>query len=179
MEIRVENIVAYAQIAESLELPDIAKELSEGEYQPEKFPALIIKEKNSRSILLFRSGKAVCTGLKEPDDLPQIFKTLGKRLKKVGVKVAKEPEINIQNIVATSKIDSDINLNAIALSFGLERVDFEPEKFPGLVFHMDDPQLVTILYESGKVVCSGGKSVSAIQDGMDQLESELRSAELI
>jgi transcription initiation factor TFIID TATA-box-binding protein len=179
VDIVIENIVAYAQLADSLDLEALAKGTPDAEYEPEKFPALVLRYPDPpRSILLFRSGKAVCTGVKDPAKLAGEFGALGKRLRELGAKVGKDVEVSIQNIVATTQLGKDINLNAVALSLGLDRVEYNPDKFPGLVFHLDNPQLVTILFGSGKIVCSGGRTVEAVQDGMAQVERELRTAEL-
>ena len=55
--------------------------------------------------------------------------------------------------MATTNLESTLNLIQIAMSLGFENVEYEPEAFPGLVYRMDDPKVVLLLFGSGKMVC--------------------------
>ena len=58
----VVNVVASTRVAEELDLPDIAIQLN-CEYEPEQFPGVVYRVKEPKfAILMFRSGRAVCTG---------------------------------------------------------------------------------------------------------------------
>ncbi len=59
------------------------------------------------------------------------------------------PEIEIQNIVSSGDFGHTLNLCAIAIGLGLEHVEYEPEQFPGLVYRLDDPDVVALLFGSG------------------------------
>ena len=64
-KISIENIVASTTLAEKLDLNQVALALDGAEYEPEQFPGLVYRLKEERTaILLFRSGKANCTGAK-------------------------------------------------------------------------------------------------------------------
>ena len=66
IEIKVQNIVASTTFAEKLDLDVIAQSLEEVEYEPEQFPGLVYCRGNPKTAtLLFRSGKANCTGVKK------------------------------------------------------------------------------------------------------------------
>ncbi len=71
--------------------------LPEAEYDPEKFPGLIYRLKDPKAaLLLFSSGKVVCTGAKS---LGQVGTVIGKAMKsldKAGVSGIKEPKIEVQ-----------------------------------------------------------------------------------
>ncbi len=88
-------------------------------------------------------------------------------------------EILVQNIVASADLRSVVNLNAVALGLGLENIEYEPEQFPGLVYRMDDPKVVILLFGSGKLVITGGKSISDCEKALIHLKEELINLNLI
>ena len=70
LEVKVENIVASTSFAEKLDLDIIAQSLEEAEYEPEQFPGLVHRIKEPKvAMLLFSSGKIVCTGAKKVSDV--------------------------------------------------------------------------------------------------------------
>jgi TATA-box binding protein (TBP) (component of TFIID and TFIIIB) len=63
-DISIDNIVAFAFIADSLDIEQIAEKLPEFKYNPTEFPGLTLKIDNPKSaVLLLSSGKAICTGV--------------------------------------------------------------------------------------------------------------------
>ncbi len=93
-----------------------------------------------------------------------------------GISAIKKPEVTVQNMVATWDTGHTFDLNAIILSFGLERVEYEPEQFPGMVFRLDEPKVVMLFFGSGKVVCTGAKSVEELERAVDVVGKELKAA---
>ena len=94
IEVSVENIVASATFAEKLDLDLIAQSLEEAEYEPEQFPGLVYRLSSPKTAtLLFRSGKANCTGAKNIEDIQKTVDIISEKLKKLGVKVYKNIEI--------------------------------------------------------------------------------------
>ena len=179
-EVKVENIVASTSFAEKLDLDVIAQSLEEAEYEPEQFPGLVYRLSQPKTAtLLFRSGKANCTGAKNMDDVRATINIIGEKLKKLGVDVYKNPEIVIQNIVAISDLGGELNLNEVAMALGLENVEYEPEQFPGLVYRLKEPRVAMLLFGSGKIVCTGARQVSDVSLAVDQLSEELSSLGLI
>ena len=147
------------------------------EYDPEQFPGLIYRLKEPKTAtLLFRSGKVVCTGAKSLDQVKLAIEKVIKHIEKAGIHIKDEPKITVQNIVATSDLGQKINLNAIAISLGLEKVEYEPEQFPGLVYRPDVPKVVLLLFGSGKVVCTGARKPQDVEDAVDKITIELRAA---
>ncbi|MDD4307238.1 MAG: TATA-box-binding protein [Thermoplasmata archaeon] len=179
-KISVENIVASTSLAEKLDLNQVALVLEGAEYEPEQFPGLVYRLKEEKTaILLFRSGKANCTGGKTIESVRRTIKTVSKKLEKAGMPVIKDPVITVQNIVAVYDLKHDLNLNAIAITLGLERVEYEPEQFPGLVFRVAKPKVAMLLFGSGKVVCTGAKTVEDIGIAVEAVRKELQAAGLL
>ena len=176
-KIKIENVVVSATIAEQLNIEVISNILDEAEYEPEQFPGVIYRLKEPKvAILIFRSGKVVCTGAKSPDLAAVAFEVLTQRLADAGISVIKNPEITVQNMVATWDTGHAFDLTAITLSFGLDRIEYEPEQFPGVVFRLEDPKIVMLFFGSGKVVCTGAKSVEELNRAVDIVEKELKAA---
>lgn len=179
-KIKIENVVASTSLGGELDLQSIALALGGAEYEPEQFPGLIYRLKEPKTAtLLFRSGKVVCTGAKSLEDVRTAIHTVARQIETAGIEIDKDPDIEVQNIVASSDLEQEINLNAIAISLGLERVEYEPEQFPGLVYRLDDPKVVVLLFGSGKLVCTGARKPSDVERAVERITEELQAAGLL
>ena len=67
-----------------------------------------------------------------------------------------KPVIRVENVVASASVDQPIDLNEITLTF--PDVEYHPDQFPGLVFRLKTPKTATLIFSSGKMVCTGSKS---------------------
>ncbi len=180
MDINVENVVASASAGAPLDLPKISMTLEDAEYVPEKFPGLIYRIKDPKTaLLLFSSGKLVCTGAKSVKMAEEVVCRVMGQIRELGIDVLERPEVHIQNIVATTDLKADLNLNSIAITLGLERVEYEPEQFPGLVYRVEKPKVVALLFGSGKIVCTGAKEIPDIDKALSQIVQELTEAGLL
>ncbi len=176
MDVKVENVVASATIGESFDLDKVNEVLEGSDYDPEKFKGVIfrIKEKElGTSVLVFSSGKLVITGALDEEEIMGTVDHLKDILEREGFFILDEPIVEIQNIVATSDFGITLNLNSVAISLGLEKIEYEPEQFPGLVYRMDEPKLVMLFFGSGKIVCTGGKNIQDIEKGLEKVSKEL------
>ncbi len=179
-KIKIENVVATTSLGEDLDLQAIALALEGAEYKPEQFPGLIYRVKEPKTaILLFRSGKVVCTGAKSPEHVKIAIGLVAKQIEAAGIPVKKNREIVVQNIVATSDLGAPIDLNAVAISLGGGKVEYEPEQFPGLVYRIDEPKVVVLLFGSGKIVCTGARKPSDIEQAVEKITAELKAAGLL
>lgn len=82
-------------------------------------------------------------------------------------------EIHIQNVVASTSIGADLDLNAISAAF--ENAEYEPEQFPGLVFRVEKPKTAALIFRSGKVVCTGAKSIEAVDEAVNIVINALKA----
>jgi transcription initiation factor TFIID TATA-box-binding protein len=179
-KLRIENIVATTNLGMEFDLQTISKALKGAQYDTERFPGLVYRiESPKTAILLFRSGKVVCTGAKNLDEVRNAIDQLVKRLKATGVPVSCKPVITVQNIVASADLGCVINLNSIAVSLSLEKVEYEPEQFPGLVYRLDSPKVVVLLFGSGKMVCTGARKAEDVDLAVERISKELRDAGML
>ena len=69
-ELKIQNIVASAGVGGMIDLEKAAYSLGHSMYEPEQFPGLIYRMVEPKVvILLFASGKLVCTGAKKEEDV--------------------------------------------------------------------------------------------------------------
>jgi transcription initiation factor TFIID TATA-box-binding protein len=172
--IEIQNVVASTAIGQELELEQLAMDLEGTDYNPEQFPGLVFRQTDPQSaVLIFRSGKLVCTGAQTVNAVEASFQTVFDDFQNLGIPIDGDPEITVQNIVMSGDLGTTLNLNAIAIGLGLETVEYEPEQFPGLVYRMDEPDVVTLLFGSGKVVITGATAREDGADAMTHITDEL------
>jgi transcription initiation factor TFIID TATA-box-binding protein len=172
---KIVNIVGTSKIGEDFDLHSLAMSLEGAEYEPEQFPGLIYKITEPKaSFLIFKSGKVVCTGTTSPSDAQAALEAASSNLKDIGLDVLPDPKIEIVNIVASGDMKSDnLNLNQVAMALGLENIEYEPEQFPGMVYRMNNPKVVTLIFSTGKVICTGAKNKEDVEIALTNLHKEL------
>ena len=176
----VQNVVASTGIDQELALESVAMDLPESDYDPESFPGVIYRTTEPRTTaLLFRSGKIVATGASSVEAVENALSKVFAELRELGIEITDDPEITIQNIVASANLGQRLNLNAIAIGLGLENVEYEPEQFPGLVYRLDDPPVVVLLFGSGKSVITGGKTREMAEHAVEVVEDRLSELNLL
>ncbi len=172
-DIKVVNIVVSSSLEHDIPLEKMAATLSNTEYNPEQFPGLVIRIKEPKtSALIFSSGKIVCTGARSMDKVKEAIQKIIKSLEKINVKITIDPEIKIQNIVASGSVGMDLNLNTLAMK--LDNTEYEPEQFPGLVYKLPDAKATFLLFSNGKIVCTGTKSEQEVNAAVDKLIENLK-----
>ncbi|MCZ6583621.1 MAG: TATA box-binding protein, partial [Thaumarchaeota archaeon] len=68
--VTIQNIVASINLGGRVHLEEAARSLSRSMYEPEQFPGLIHRMLDPKTvILIFSSGKLVCTGAKTEKDV--------------------------------------------------------------------------------------------------------------
>jgi len=178
--ITIENVVASTGIGQELDLQSVAMDLEGADYDPEQFPGLVYRTQNPKSAaLIFRSGKIVCTGAKSTNDVRESLEIVFDELRDLQIQVEENPEIIVQNIVSSADLGRNLNLNAIAIGLGLENIEYEPEQFPGLVYRLDDPEVVSLLFGSGKLVITGGKHADDAKQAIDVIVKRLEDLGLL
>ena len=227
----VVNVVASTRVAEELDLPDIAIQLN-CEYEPEKFPGVVYRVVDPKlAILMFRSGRAVCTGGKNQNNIEVGIERMTKDLRDAGIETwdLKDVEIEVQNMVATyslfypddyagvARMDDNntrvidtpngiraatdeevkeedsrirgiregeplaalprkLNLNNLTFHLPFDKVEYEPEQFPGLIYRLDYPKVVCLIFSSGKMVITGARAKAEILEAAQFIQDELAVA---
>jgi len=172
LEIVIQNVVASATLDQKFNLLDIIKTFRNVEYNPKRFPGLVFRLKRPKTAtLIFSSGKMVCTGAKSEKQARAAVRKVVRELKNNGIIVLNKPVITIQNIVASANLQNKVDLESAADL--LDNVMYEPEQFPGLIYRMRDPKTVLLVFTSGKIVCTGGKSEENVHESVHKLHELL------
>ncbi|CAO2597564.1 TATA box-binding protein-like 2 [Lemmus lemmus] len=151
---QLQNIVSTANLACKLDLRKIALNAKNTEYNPKRFAAVIMRIREPRTTaLLFSSGKVVCTGAKSEEESRLAARKYARVVQKLGFPV-RFFNFKIQNMVGSCDVKFPIRLEILALTHR-QFSSYEPELFPGLIYKMVKPQVVLLIFASGKVVLTG------------------------
>jgi len=175
MSNQIVNVVASTQLTESLDLYDIA-DIMDKDYEAEQFPGLTYRVEDPKvCVLLFRSGKAVATGAKSVDDIHAAFQKVHNELTDAGFKLwdFDQDSIEIQNLVVTHNYGETLDLSELIITMPFDKTEYEPEVFPGLIYRIDDPKSVCLVFSSGKCVITGCKSLDEAEEATEHLVEEL------
>ncbi|MFH1445463.1 MAG: TATA-box-binding protein [Nanoarchaeota archaeon] len=173
-QVKVENVVAFVSLGKDIPLNVIVSKLENAEYEPEQFPGLVYRTTEPRAAaLIFSSGKIVCTGAKSIDKSKEAMTKVVDTVRELGIDLPTKFHIQVENIVASSKIDAKLNLEEIA--FALENAEYEPEQFPGLVYRISEPRVAFLLFSSGKIICTGAHNIDDIHTALKKLRQRLES----
>ncbi len=177
-KIKVENIVASATLNIKIPLNKIVSKVEGMEYEPEQFPGVIYRMKEPKAAaLIFGSGKIVCTGARSIEDVKTVVKKVVKIIRSIGTSVPRNNKLQVENIVASAKLDGRLNLDKIA--FNLDNSEYEPEQFPGLVYRMTEPKVAFLLFGSGKIICTGGRTVKDVKIAVEKVHKKLKGIKAI
>jgi transcription initiation factor TFIID TATA-box-binding protein len=176
--IHVQNIVAAVTLNQKVDLSAIVKGYPGVEYRPEQFPGLVFRLKKPKTAtLIFNSGKMVCTGAKSEQEAHRAVMTVVKELKKGGIIIISKPDFKVVNIVASAGLGGRVDLELAVEALG--KTMYEPEQFPGLIYRMDEPKVVILVFASGNLVCTGAKKEQDVYDAVHKLHESLEEKNLI
>jgi transcription initiation factor TFIID TATA-box-binding protein len=176
--VKIENVVASAALNQRVDLNAVVKGYPGVEYRPEQFPGLVFRLKRPKTAtLIFSSGKMVCTGSKSEKEARRAVLTVVKELKKGGIIIIGKPDLKVVNIVASGGLGGKIDLEKAVSTLG--KTMYEPEQFPGLIYRMDEPKVVILLFASGNLVCTGAKKEQDVYDAVHKLHRILEEQQLI
>ncbi len=80
-------------------------------------------------------------------------------------------EIQVVNIVVSTSLEHDVPLEKMAAT--LSNTEYNPEQFPGLVLRIKDPKTSALIFSSGKVVCTGARSMDKVHESIQKIIKSL------
>ena len=83
-----------------------------------------------------------------------------------------KPIISVENVVASASIDQKVDLIEISEKF--PDTEYNPDQFPGLVFRIKNPKTATLIFRTGKMVCTGAKSEDMAMKAVSTVVQKLR-----
>jgi transcription initiation factor TFIID TATA-box-binding protein len=177
-KVNIENVVASASINQRVDLNEITRSFADVEYHPDQFPGLVFRIKSPKTAtLIFGSGKMVCTGSKSSKEAVEAVNAVVQKLRKGGIKIENNATVTVQNIVASATLGGKVHLEEAARQ--LPKSMYEPEQFPGLIHRMAEPKTVILLFASGKLVCTGGRTEADVMKAVSNLHETLEKKGLM
>ena len=181
----IQNIVSTVDLGCPINLKEIALQAQNTQYIPNKFSGLIMRIKEPKATaLIFSTGKMVCLGAKTEEESKNACRKFGKILKNLNYPISLK-KFKIQNIVSSCNVKFKIPLpklsNHIIKYLGAKRISYEPEVFPGLIYHYYNDidnnseenggksNIVFLIFSSGNIVIAGAKNRNEIYDKFDKL----------
>ena len=176
--INIQNVVASADLHQSIDLESIAKTFPAVKYKPDQFPGRVyhVKKPNA-AILIFSTGKLIIAGAKSEMRATRAVSKLVEELKTGGLVIFGNPDVTIRNVVASADLGHQVDLEDTANI--LTGTIYEPDQFPGLIYRMKNPKAVILIFTSGKLVCAGAGSEVDAKRAVIKLHETLASEGLV
>lgn len=167
---QIQNLVATVNLGCSLDLKRICIRARNGEYNPRRFPALIMRIRCPKvTSLVFSSGKLVVTGAKSEESARLAARKIARIIQRIGYESIRFSNFKIENVVAGVDCRFPIRLESLSSGSHEDLCNYEPELFPGLVYRMQQPKLVLLIFVSGNVLITGGKSEMDVYSAFEQI----------
>lgn len=167
--IRIQNIASTANLGVPLDLKKIALKCRNTEFNPRRFGAVIMRLRQPKATaLLFASGKIVITGVRSVHNAHLATKKFAYIVEKVGFKPKEFFDFKVQNVAGTADVGFPIRLEGLVYAYS-NYASYEPELFPGLIFRMVSPNVVFLVFVSGKVVITGAKKETDLSVALSKL----------
>ncbi len=172
-DVKVTNIVFGVDLGGGVPLDRIATNLENAEYEPESFPGLVYRiPTHKATALVFTSGMCILSGINTLEKAISAAEKMIEDFKSIGITFEREVELKIVNLVVSANIHGILDLNKIVYELG--DCEYEPEQFPGLIYRMEETGVVMLLFNSGRVIVTGSKSVSLSVESLRILEKKLK-----
>lgn len=165
--IEVANIVGNQMFCEKIDLQDLAIKFTNVEYEPETSPMAIWRpfEKNAVTVLIPSTGRMTIVGSKTKDEIYRAIDKIYDELIGFAEEVVSKRkfinEFQINNIAAAGSLDRELELSHIATDLGFEETEYEPERFPGVVYRPDH-NAVILIFRSGRVVITSNSYLGVL-----------------
>lgn len=179
MDLEIANVVGWISYGQELDLAALAdtftdrEEITDVTYEPADNHWLQTNfAADDTYVAFYRSGRCSITGVNSIDQ----FNTVVDRVNAVMQDLLETdvtPESQVSNVVVTSSLNMNVQLETLAVQLGLERVEYEPEQFPALIYRSPESSAVILVFASGKLLCTGLSELSEIDDAIDAFTEEI------
>lgn len=178
-ELDVVNMVGSGSLGVELNLDAVAQDLGDiAKHDPDDHTGMHIRLDSGALVTLYRTGSYHVVGVKSEATLFNARDVLIEKLRALEIPIGDDDVdrdgFAVRNIVCTGDTGRNVNLNALAVGFGLENIEYEPEQFPGLVYRPQDHECVLLLFGSGKVVLTGSADINVLERAFTALQDEVR-----
>ena len=171
------NIVGSGSLKQELDLIELSREIGQQRtnYNPDKYPAVYIRLKEDAPLIaVYRTGMYNITGASSVEEIKSTQDSFIDLLYSIGaIDDTENSDFSIKNYVCTGELMESLDLNTLALHLGLEKTEYEPEQFPGLVYRPTNSDVVLLLFSSGRVVITGTDELKNAEKAFRSLKDQL------
>lgn len=173
----VVNVVASGTLGRELNIRAVGEDIDAAEVKSQteeyKTPTAYIRERDGGPLItVYESGSYHISGAKSVEDAEETRDWFVGELERMGVEGV-DATFAVKNVVVVGDLGESVNLNALAIQFGLGRVEYEPEQFPGMIYRPDERDSVFLIFASGRVVIPGTTSVESGFEAFDWLLTQV------
>lgn len=173
------NVVAGGSLNREVDIQALSSELSKKDsvrtdFTDENRWQLVIEFNEGGKVLLYRTGSYIIRGGSSLDTLEKI--------KNLWFSLIKEEDIvgdtstvdyALQNIVFSGDLKQEVDLAVLSIQLGINKTEYEPEQFPGLIYRPEDFSVVILIFASGKVIITGGTKQKEAEAVMRHIQEQL------
>lgn len=165
------NVVLIGEFNQELNLQELDDRLPESEYNPDENPWLKSRlGENDRYVAFYKSGKCMITGCTSEQECEEILELVTQKLS--GISDVVLVDMEVANRVGVSHLEFDTRIEQLAVSIGLERVEYEPEQFSGLIYKSSGCSV--LVFDSGKVTLTGFVEERVAEETLEDLRQRIR-----
>jgi transcription initiation factor TFIID TATA-box-binding protein len=167
----IQNVVSCVQIPRKLDKTFILSQSGGRTYAKKGFAALIHKRPKTTA-LIFTTGKLVVTGAKSESESRTEADAHITMLEDIYNRNDRDDNDNsgftgfnfkVHNVVASGTTSYPISLSKLHFNHKMD-CQYEPEDFPGVIYRMTKLNITLLIFASGKLVITGGKSVADVEE---------------
>lgn len=172
--VEVVNIAATGDLGVEIDIKKLVEDVDfeVANYDAEFNAAFLRIQEDEELVILYTSGKYILRGGDEFDRMHEVKTKFLNTLSELGIEF-QTTEFEVKNVVCVGDLENTVNLNAANLTLGLENTEYEPEQFPGVIYRPEKSPCVLLIFNSGKVVVTGGATREDAQSAFDLLHQEL------
>lgn len=123
-------------------------------------------------VAFYRSGRCSVVGCESIEHFDTVVEQVNDVMRDL-LGFEYDPAVEVSNIVSTADFSTDIPLEALTLELDMERTEYEPEQFPGLMYR--DSEYVLLVFASGKLVCTGLTDLDTVSEAIENMASRIQT----
>lgn len=173
------NVVAGGSLNREVDIQTLSSELSKEsnvktDFTDENRWQLVIEFNEGGKVLLYRTGSYIIRGGSSLDTLEKTKNLWFSLIKEENiVEDTSTVDYALQNIVFSGDLKQEVDLTVLSIQLGINKTEYEPEQFPGLIYRPEGFSVVILIFASGKVIITGGTKQKEAEAVMRHIQEQL------
>ena len=174
VDVEIVNIVASGDLGLEVDIEQLVEDIDipVANYDPDFNASFLRFEEGASELVILTQAGSTSYVAGTPTRFSMRHMTASYLLRGLGINIG-EPEFEIKNVVCVADLEKNIDLNHLTILLGMEETEYEPEQFPGLVYRPSDSSCVLLIFATGKVVITGGRSKKEAESSFTSLKYKI------